>query len=155
MIAFAFGFFHGLGFASLVAALDVSRSTQLVSLVGRNVGIEIGQAMVIFMTFPALFLLRRTRLYRQVFVRLVMALALMALLWAVERVFEVDLRVSEWVDKLVKFPRSLGFAVVATVVAAALYWWERRANRLLPTHGKGDDMVIDLTDTKPQPVLSP
>ncbi|MDJ0925720.1 MAG: HupE/UreJ family protein, partial [Acidimicrobiia bacterium] len=43
VLAFVFGLFHGMGFASLVAALDVSRTSQLVSLLGRNVGIEIGQ----------------------------------------------------------------------------------------------------------------
>ena len=155
LIAFAFGLFHGLGFASLVSELDVARSTQLVSLLGRNLGIEVGQAVVIVMTFPALFLLRRTRLYRQVFVASSIALALIALGWMVERVLDVNLRVSELVDKFTKFPRSLGFAVVATVAAAGVYWWEKRANRLLPTHGEGDGVVLDLTDTEPQPVLSP
>ncbi len=153
-IAFAFGLFHGLGFASLVAALDVSRSTQLISLVGRNVGIEIGQAIVILMTFPALHLLRRTRFYRPVFVTASLALAAVALLWAVERVFEVDLKVSDWVDKVVKFPRSLGLAAALTVIAAALYWWERRASRLLAVHGHGDEMTIDLTVEDPARVMS-
>ncbi|MEZ5226969.1 MAG: HupE/UreJ family protein [Acidimicrobiales bacterium] len=48
-IAFGFGLFHGMGFATLVEGLDVSRKTQLVSLLGRNIGIEIGQTAVVLL----------------------------------------------------------------------------------------------------------
>ncbi|MDH4280268.1 MAG: HupE/UreJ family protein, partial [Acidimicrobiia bacterium] len=61
LLSFTFGLFHGMGFASLVEGLDVSRSTQLISLLGRNIGIEIGQTVVVLLLFPALYLLRRTR----------------------------------------------------------------------------------------------
>lgn len=154
LIAFAFGLFHGLGFASLVTELDVARSTQLVSLLGRNLGIEIGQAVVIVMTFPALHLLRRTKLYRPLFIASSIGLAVIALGWMVERLAEVNLRVSELVDKFTKFPRSLVFAVLITACAAAAYLWERRANRLLAVHGEGDDTVVDLTEPQPEWVPS-
>ena len=62
IIALVFGLFHGFGFASLVQELEVSTQTELVSLGGRNIGIEIGQLIVVLLTFPALFLLRVTRL---------------------------------------------------------------------------------------------
>ena len=61
-LAFGFGLFHGMGFASLVEGLDVSRSTQLISLLGRNVGIEIGQAAVILAGFTGLFPVSYTHL---------------------------------------------------------------------------------------------
>jgi hypothetical protein len=134
LMAFGFGLFHGLGFASLVSTLDVSRSTQLVSLLGRNVGIEIGQAIVILMVFPALHLARRLRAYRPAFTVISIGLALVALGWFVERLFEVDLGISGYVDKIVAFPRSLGLAGLATAAVALLYWRERRAGRLLPVH---------------------
>ncbi|MDH3306420.1 MAG: HupE/UreJ family protein [Acidimicrobiia bacterium] len=63
-LSFVFGLFHGMGFASLVSDLDVSRSSQLISLLRRNVGIEIGQVVVILLFFPGLFLLRRTPFYQ-------------------------------------------------------------------------------------------
>jgi len=47
LIAFAFGLFHGMGFAGLVDGLEVSQSTKLLSLLGRNLGIEIGQTVVV------------------------------------------------------------------------------------------------------------
>ena len=43
-----------MGFAGLVETLDIDRSTQLVSLLGRNVGIEIAQLVIILVTFPLL-----------------------------------------------------------------------------------------------------
>ena len=146
LIAFAFGLFHGLGFASLVSTLEVSRSTQLISLLGRNVGIEIGQAIVVLMAFPALYLLSRTRLYRPLFVLSSVGLAAVAVGWLIERLFEVDLGISGVVDKIVAWPRSLVLAVLAAVVAALLYWWEATKGRLLPVAG-------ERTEAPPSPAL--
>ncbi|MDY7105863.1 MAG: HupE/UreJ family protein [Actinomycetota bacterium] len=133
LLAFGFGLFHGLGFASLVSGLDVSRETQLVSLLGRNVGIEIGQAIVILMTFPALFLVSRTRFYRPFFVAGSIVLAAIAIAWTIERVLEIELGISRFVDEAIAFPRSIATMVLATAIAAGLYWWEQRNGRLLAT----------------------
>ena len=83
-----------MGFAGLVSELDVSTETQLVSLLGRNLGIEIGQAIVVLVTFPALFLLRRTRCYRPIFVGGSIGLAVVSAGWMFERMFDRDLRFS-------------------------------------------------------------
>lgn len=80
VIAFSFGLFHGLGFASLVSAIEVDRNTQLISPLGRNVGIEIGQATVILVCFGLLYLLRNTVVYRWVMMIGSSVLALVALL---------------------------------------------------------------------------
>ncbi len=132
LMAFVFGLFHGLGFASLVEALDTSRATQLISLLGRNVGIEIGQAVVILLSFPALFLLRRTRYYRPLFVFGSIGLAIIAIVWAAERIFEFDLGTTDLVVLAIKWPRSLIVMVLATVVAAIIYRVEQSAGRLEP-----------------------
>jgi hypothetical protein len=152
MLAFAFGLFHGLGFASLVSTLDVSRTTQLVSLFGRNVGIELGQAIVILMAFPALHLLRRTRLYRPGFIVASLALALVALGWTIERIFEVDLGIAGVVDRVVAFPRSLAVAALVTALAALLFLSERRRQRLLPT--PDDRMAAALEPTPPRQTIA-
>ncbi|MGH1491265.1 MAG: HupE/UreJ family protein [Acidimicrobiales bacterium] len=132
LMAFAFGLFHGLGFASLVEALDTSRTTQLISLLGRNVGIEIGHAVVILLTFPALFLLRRTRYYRPLFVVGSIMLALISIVWAAERIFEFDLGTTDLVVLAIKWPRSLIVMVLATVVAGLVFKVEESAGRLEP-----------------------
>jgi hypothetical protein len=133
-IAFGFGLFHGMGFASLVEDLDVSRKTQLISLLGRNVGIEIGQVAVIILAFPALFLLRRTSAYRGVFVVGSVLLSVVSVGWMIERVFEVELGINDFVDPLLDFPRALIPVAILTGLAGAWYVRERRAGRLTGVH---------------------
>jgi hypothetical protein len=132
-LAFVFGLFHGMGFAGFVEELEISQTTKLVSLLGRNVGIEFGQIVIIFLTLPALYLLSRTRFYRPFFVVSSVVLAAVSLVWVVERLFEVDAGIGRIVDAVVAWPRSLLGCVAATAVAAAIYAWERRNGRLLPT----------------------
>lgn len=135
MISFAFGLFHGMGFASLVSGLDVSRGTQLVSLFGRNVGIEIGQAIVVLLLFPALFLLRRTRAYQPLFVIFSLLLTAVALIWTIERLFDTDLGINDYVDPVFEWPRILFYIAGLTAVAGGYFLNERNSERLLPTAG--------------------
>lgn len=132
LMAFVFGLFHGLGFASLVDSLDTDKTTQLISLLGRNIGIELGQAVVILVAFPALFLLRRTRIYQPLLVFGSLALALISLIWAIERIFEVEFGTTDLVLLLVKWPRSFVAMVFVTLAAWLVYRSEGRAGRLLP-----------------------
>ncbi len=148
-IAFAFGLFHGMGFAGLVDDLGVNRTTQLVSLLGRNVGIEIGQLVIIVISFPGLYLLRRTRVYRPVFVASSLALAGLSSIWVVERVFEVDAGINDLIDKVIKWPRSLGLMVAFTVVAAVLYLVERQRSRLLSVEAPPSSVAAE---AEPVPV---
>lgn len=147
-LAFVFGLFHGLGFASLVSSLDVSRSTQLVSLLGRNIGIEIGQVIVILLAFPALFLARRLRYYRPFYTVASIALAVVATGWLIERLFETDLSVNAAVDRVIAFPRSVLIAALATGLAGLAFWWEARAGRLLAVHEQDE---ASSTPTSPPP----
>ncbi|MGH1504717.1 MAG: HupE/UreJ family protein [Acidimicrobiales bacterium] len=132
VLSFAFGLFHGMGFASLVEGLDVPRSTQLLSLLGRNLGIEIGQAAVVVLCFPFLFLLARTRVYKPFFVAGSLALAAISVGWLIERVFDTDLGMGTITDPLVVWPRVLYILVALTIGAAALFWFERSNDRLVP-----------------------
>ncbi len=132
-LSFVFGLFHGMGFASLVEGLDVSRSTQLISLLGRNIGIEIGQAVVVLLLFPALFLLRRTRFYRPFFVAASIVMSVIALVWMVERLAETDLGISAIIDPVFVWPRILVFVAALTLLTAGAYQVESGSGRLLPT----------------------
>ncbi len=148
LISFAFGLFHGMGFASLVSGLDVSRGTQLVSLFGRNVGIEIGQALVVLLLFPMLFLLRRTMAYRPLFVAVSLLLTGVALIWMVERLFETDLGINAFVDPVFAWPRIVYYIVGATIIAGTYLSVERAGDRLLPTvgsDGADDGQAADLS----------
>ena len=146
LIAFVFGLFHGMGFAGLVEELDISRTTQLVSLLGRNVGIEIAQLIIIAVTFPMLFILRRTRVYMPLFYVVSVALAVLSSVWIVERVFEVDAGINRLVDATLEWPRALWVMVVLTAVAAIYFEIERRADRLLPVGRRESDEPVEEPD---------
>lgn len=126
-LSFIFGLFHGMGFASLVSELDVSRSSQLLSLLGRNIGIEIGQVVVICLLFPALFMLRRTPVYPPLLTLFSLALTALALLWTVERIWEIDLGTDGLVDQAVSVPTAYWISGILTALAAvALIVFSRR-----------------------------
>lgn len=131
IIAFVFGLFHGLGFASLVSGLEVSRSTQLISLLGRNLGIEVGQALVVLLSFPALYLLRRTVWYRPFFVITSVGLVIISFGWMTERLFDAPDITSTIVNAVMAFPRVLAVLAVFTAIAAGAYRLQRK-NGLLP-----------------------
>jgi HupE / UreJ protein len=60
-VVFGFGLLHGLGFASTLSFTEDVSGRLLASLVSFNVGIELGQALIIAALFPLLLLVRRVR----------------------------------------------------------------------------------------------
>ena len=54
MIAAIFGLVHGLGFASALTELDLSRSAMVRALIGFNVGVELGQLAFVVVVLPPL-----------------------------------------------------------------------------------------------------
>ncbi len=92
LIAFMFGFIHGLGFASALSGLDLPAGAMAASLGGFNVGVEIGQEAIVLAFLPVAWLLRNTRLYRIGVVRcgswLIMAIAAC---WFTQRAFDISI----------------------------------------------------------------
>ncbi len=92
MVAFAFGLIHGFGFASVLADLGLPRDALLLALVGFNLGVEAGQLAIVAAFLPLAFAVRRSWAYRRVvLVGGSAAIALLALVWLVERAFDLDL----------------------------------------------------------------
>ena len=58
-IAFGFGLVHGFGFAGVLAEFGLPKSAMGWSLVGFNLGVELGQAAIVLVVAPALALLAR------------------------------------------------------------------------------------------------
>jgi hypothetical protein len=88
-VVFAFGLLHGLGFAGALATLGLSNGHFAETLVGFNVGVELGQLAVVV---AAALLVRTLPVtsanYRRVLVQPASAaIAAMGLFWAVQRVF--------------------------------------------------------------------
>jgi hypothetical protein len=84
-IAFVFGLFHGFGFASVLGDLALGTEHLVLSLLGFNLGVEIGQVAIISAIFPVLFFARRLRAYDLVLRAGSVALIAIGLLWLAER----------------------------------------------------------------------
>ncbi len=92
LFAFGFGLLHGFGFASVLADLGLPQGALLLSLVGFNVGVELGQLAIVAVFLPLAYVLRNGLFYR----RIVMlggsaAIALLATLWLAERALDLRL----------------------------------------------------------------
>jgi hydrogenase/urease accessory protein HupE len=86
LIAGVFGLIHGLGFASVLTELDLSREALVRALVGFNVGVELGQlAFVVVIMPPLVWASRPGRLPRLPQVLSVIVAAVGAV-WFVQRV---------------------------------------------------------------------
>jgi len=91
-VAFAFGLIHGFGFASVLADLGLPQDALVVSLVGFNVGVELGQLAIVAAFLPLAHALRRGLFYRRVVLGGGSALiALLAMVWLAERAFDLKL----------------------------------------------------------------
>jgi len=101
-IAFVFGLFHGFGFATVLGGIGMGREHLVLTLLGFNIGVEIGQIAIICVVFPILFVLRKSGLYRWILRGGSLLLIAIAVYWFIERVFDVDLPV---VDALLFLPR--------------------------------------------------
>jgi hypothetical protein len=92
LVAFAFGLIHGFGFASVLLDLGLPKSALLLSLVGFNAGVELGQIAIVALFLPLAFLARNTVLYRRGILGAGSCMiALLALAWLAERGLDVKL----------------------------------------------------------------
>lgn len=90
IVAFAFGFIHGLGFASALAGLSLPPVAMATSLGGFNVGVEIGQESVVLPLIALAFLVRKTRFYKIGVMRAgSWIIIVIAGLWLFQRAFDV------------------------------------------------------------------
>lgn len=86
-VVFGLGLLHGFGFAYVLAPLNIAQSTLVVSLLAFNLGVELGQLVIVMMVFPVLYLLRRWTYYVPVILWGVSALAILAgLRWMYMRI---------------------------------------------------------------------
>lgn len=90
LAVFAFGLFHGFGFANVLAPLGLEPSRLATGLAAFNIGVELGQVAIVIVLFPVLFVLRRWRFYPFLALKLgSIALIAIALFWFVERTFDL------------------------------------------------------------------
>lgn len=92
IIAFVFGLIHGFGFANVLSDLGLSSLSMAISLLGFNVGVELGQLAIVLAFLPLAFVLRDSKFYRWiVFTGGSVLVTMIALVWMYERIFNVEL----------------------------------------------------------------
>jgi hypothetical protein len=91
-LAFLFGLVHGFGFAGALKGLGLEPEALARSLVGFNVGVELGQLAIVAVALPLAWWMRETRFYRRfVLAGGSLAIAAVAALWFTERAFDLRL----------------------------------------------------------------
>lgn len=86
-VAFAFGLLHGLGFASALSDVGLPKHAVATSLFGFNVGVELGQLMVVALALGSATLLRRVLPPRMGEWALIGLLASCSSYWLLDRVY--------------------------------------------------------------------
>lgn len=109
VIAFVFGLFHGFGFASVLGDIGLKDEFLVYSLLGFNIGVEIGQLAIIAAIFPILYLIRKRKLYPKILILGSMFLILASIYWIIERVFDINLGIEDTIKHwLYQFAVKLG-----------------------------------------------
>jgi hypothetical protein len=98
IIAFVFGLFHGFGFASVLGDIGLQDEFLAYSLLGFNIGVEIGQLVIIALIFPVLYFIRKRKSYPTILIGGSIFLILASIYWIVERVFDVNLGVEDTIS---------------------------------------------------------
>lgn len=86
LLAFSFGLVHGFGFGSVLIDLGLPTSMLVTTLLGFNIGVELGQLAIVALLLPLAFRYRRRRFYRRYVFRYgCYAIAALGALWTIER----------------------------------------------------------------------
>lgn len=86
VMAGGFGLIHGFGFASVLGDFGLAKTNLASALVGFNIGVELGQMVIVALFLPWAFALRGTSFYRKlIFTAGSMLITVLALFWMLER----------------------------------------------------------------------
>ena len=92
LFAFLFGLIHGFGFASVLGELELPALGFASALFQFNLGVEVGQLLIVSAALAVLLILRGWRGYPAVVLKAGSGLAMvLAALWLVERVWDIQL----------------------------------------------------------------
>ena len=92
VVTFFFGLIHGFGFANVLAELNLPRAAFAWALLQFNVGLEVGQLIIVAVATTVLFTLRLWRGYARAVIGAGSVLAIViGLLWLIERTANVSI----------------------------------------------------------------
>jgi len=87
LVSFCFGLVHGFGFSSALRELGLPTQGLVLSLLGFNAGVEVGQGLVVAAVLPVLMLVRNTRWEPRMMWSSSLAILLVGVVLFVERTF--------------------------------------------------------------------
>jgi hypothetical protein len=103
LVVFGFGLFHGFGFAGALSEMGVLGEHLGLSLFAFNLGVEIGQVVIVAALFPLLFLVRRLTWYRKVILpAAAVFMILVSSAWVVERAFGVHFEMTRRAKSIIR-----------------------------------------------------
>ncbi len=85
-IVFFFGLFHGLGFAGLLKEIQIPQDRFLTSLISFNIGIELGQILIVLLALPFIYLFKDKSWYPYAIKIFAILIALTGVVWFMQRV---------------------------------------------------------------------
>jgi len=85
LVSFLFGLVHGFGFASAIEPLGLPRGRLALALLGFNLGVEAGQALVVALLLPLLLWLRGSAWEPRTVQAASLAVAAVGCVWLIER----------------------------------------------------------------------
>ncbi len=86
-VAFGFGLVHGVGFYSVLNDIELARGDMVTTLFAFNLGVELGQLVIVALFYGALVWAARRDWYRRAMRGGSAAIAVVAAFWFVERTF--------------------------------------------------------------------
>jgi hypothetical protein len=87
LVSFVFGFVHGFGFANVLKEMHLPTSGLAASLLFFNVGVEVGQIVIVALVIPLLWALGRTPVYRTTIRLASLAIFSAGAFWFFQRAF--------------------------------------------------------------------
>ena len=85
-IIFLFGLIHGLGFAGLLKDIHIPDDVFLWGLLLFNVGIEIGQVLILLIALPFIWAIRKWKYVQECQTVVAVALVVIGFAWTIERI---------------------------------------------------------------------
>jgi hypothetical protein len=85
LVAFAFGLIHGFGFSTVLRELGLPKNGLITSLISFNVGVEIGQLVIISLLFPLLWYIRKKTWSKNAIGGIAIAIGAAGLFWFIQR----------------------------------------------------------------------
>jgi len=92
LLTFFFGLIHGMGFASVLNDVGLTPGLELLTLSAFNIGVEIGQLVIVAIVLPLIYVLSLRVIYRNIILQFSsFVIAAIAFVWFIERVAEIDI----------------------------------------------------------------